>query len=615
MPKARILAVDDQRYFRELIAGLLREEGYEVETVASAEEALHVLDREVFDVVVTDLVMPGVDGSELVGRIKQRLPDQEIVMVTGVVDVKAAVEAMKQGVTDYILKPFDRKTLADSLAKILQRRRLRNEHARLMTENLEYMSVLSLYERASRLFSTLSVEPLAERLIEGLCLETRAQGGVLWVAEELENPRLLLRGVHGIIRVDEEAEELSADDLDRELVALLDPAGPPIILPRPGDQPGCALFVPLRFGDGLVALARLTDPLDGGDFGDRERVAAEKFAGQGATALVNALRFRALERPSFRDPTTQAYTQVFLQDAIRNEIQKAARFGHSFSLIQIDMGPLATLRRRASDGEFSGWIVDLVQHLRSALRSVDLLASRDESHYDILLPETDAVGAAVLKQRIRGLLERSEVLSSVAPDLCTALTLAAVTYPTDGTQLDELTRAVEARLEQDRTSLLRTLSIGGYNFFRAIDRLLEEGGNERAELSVEATQLLLCEVERRPRDRGLLFLSPSELTLPVVREGLTRLRALKIRTEIVVVGEDPELSDEIGAVTHVSTERAGTDRPFALYYGEGPVYAMVTAQRPDAGGIRFFHTQDRSLVEHLAFQFQKDLGLPMGAPT
>ena len=55
---------------------------------------------------------------------------------------------MKQGATDYILKPFDRKVLARSLEKILQRRRLRDEHAQLMEENLEYMGVLSLHERA-----------------------------------------------------------------------------------------------------------------------------------------------------------------------------------------------------------------------------------------------------------------------------------------------------------------------------------------------------------------------------------------------------------------------------------------------------------------------------------
>ena len=158
MPKARVLAVDDQRYFRELIEGLLTDEGYEVVTASSGEEALHVFEREDFDIIVTDLVMPGIDGAELVQRIKERRPEQAIVMVTGVVDVKTAVAAMKEGATDYILKPFDRKALSVSLEKILKRRRLHEEHSRLMAENLEYMGVLSLYERAASLFSTLSLE-------------------------------------------------------------------------------------------------------------------------------------------------------------------------------------------------------------------------------------------------------------------------------------------------------------------------------------------------------------------------------------------------------------------------------------------------------------------------
>ena len=184
MSKARILAVDDQRYFRELIERLLEGEGYAVRTCASGEEALRILEREYFDIVVTDLVMPAVDGAALIRRVKERLPDQDVVMVTGVVDVKTAVEAMKIGATDYILKPFDRGTLTDSLNKILATRRIKDEHARLMEENLEFMGLLSLVERASGLHSTLSVAPLAERLIEGLCLETRSQSGVLWAAED-----------------------------------------------------------------------------------------------------------------------------------------------------------------------------------------------------------------------------------------------------------------------------------------------------------------------------------------------------------------------------------------------------------------------------------------------
>ena len=72
MAKARILAVDDQLYFRVFLEDLLQQEGYEVCTASGGEEALHLLERESFDVILTDLVMPGVDGSELVQRVKER---------------------------------------------------------------------------------------------------------------------------------------------------------------------------------------------------------------------------------------------------------------------------------------------------------------------------------------------------------------------------------------------------------------------------------------------------------------------------------------------------------------------------------------------------------------
>src|SRR5574338_161703 len=127
MAKGRILAVDDQRYFRELITSLLSQEGFEVRAASSGEEALHVLEVERFDVVVTDLVMPGMSGTDLVSRIKARDPEQDVVVVTGVVDVRSAVDAMKVGASEYLLKPFDREALARSLDAILQRRRLRIE--------------------------------------------------------------------------------------------------------------------------------------------------------------------------------------------------------------------------------------------------------------------------------------------------------------------------------------------------------------------------------------------------------------------------------------------------------------------------------------------------------
>lgn len=616
MAKARVLAVDDQRYFRELIEGLLSDEGYEVQTASSGEEALHILEREDFEVIVTDLVMPGLDGSQLVQRIKERLPEQEIVMVTGVVDVKTAVEAMKQGATDYILKPFDRNILLGSLEKILQRRRLRDEHAQLMAENLEYMGVLSLYERVSGLFSTLALGPLAERMIEGLCLETGAQAGILWMVQDLDEERLKLASARGLIRFDEEAEELDPASLP---VELLEPllTGSSVVLPMStkteSESEGDALYVPLRHSGALLGIARLSDKLDGKAFDDPDRASAEKFVGIGVTAVVNSLRFRALERRSFRDPTTRAYTHAYFEDVVRNEIQKANRFGHRFSLISFDLAGLAELRRDISEAQFDEWLAGLVQEVGGVLRSTDLLASESESSYRILLPETDGLGAAVLKQRIRETLENSAQPQTGARPVSLEPTLASATYPTDGTQLDALSDVLGRRLEENRASVLGGFGLGERPFAELLERLLDRAEPEPRETPVEITRFMLEELSRRPRDRGLLFISPGELGMPEVLAGMEWLEGSDLVAELVLVAKRSESVECPVPVTWVPPSQVGTDQPFLLYYGDGPAYAMATDRVAEGSGLRLFHTSDRVLVEHLVFQLQRDLGIPMSA--
>src|SRR5262249_28250054 len=208
---------DDQRYFRELIEGLLVEEGFEVQTCGSGEEALRLLDRAVFDVIVTDLVMPAMTGIDLVQRVKERDPEQEIIVVTGVVDVQSAVDAMKVGATDYLLKPFDRATLASALEGILQRARLRQERDRLLEENIEFLGERALFERALALVRATSLESLAEKVLDGLCCETGAQGGVLWWQADDAPAELQLLAAHGLVRVEEERAKLTESELPQAL--------------------------------------------------------------------------------------------------------------------------------------------------------------------------------------------------------------------------------------------------------------------------------------------------------------------------------------------------------------------------------------------------------------
>lgn len=611
MAKARILAVDDQLYFRTFLEDVLTREGYEVRTAASGEDALRQLERDRFDVVLTDLVMPGMDGRGLVQRVKEQWPEQDVVVVTSVGDVKTAVEAMRLGATDYQLKPIDRQALCCSLDALLQRRRLREEHGRLMAENLEFLAVMSLYERAAALFSTLALEPLADRLIELLCLETRAQGGILWVAPEEGSRSLRLVGLRGIVRIDEEPDEITPCDWPDALQPLARGERASLCAPSGGGR--TALHLAFRSAGRLVAAARLSDRLDGREFGDRDRAGAEKLAELGAQALANALRFRALEHRSFRDPATRAYTPAFLEDVARNEIQKATRFGRTFSLLTLaleadgtgspDTAPASAMGCAASAG--------LAHAVGRVLRSTDLLAAGEDGRFTVLLPETDALGAAVLKRRIRESLAQGDALrdergATLRPRL------AAVTFGADGTQLDGLAQTLEARLDEERESVVTRLALESASFPGTVEALLAQRAPAPPDLADDAMRFLLDEVVRRPRDRGLLFLAPGGPLRTPLRESIERLRGVEPGIEIVLVADGAQDLVAGTAITLVSPRQAGTRAGFAVQFGEGPSYALVRGGDGDAGeGL--FHSGERALAEHLAFQLQREIGIPVAA--
>lgn len=615
MSQARILAVDDQLYFRVFLEDLLRQEGYGVQTAESGVQALERFDAEPFDLVLTDLVMPGMGGGELVQAIKERRPDQDVVVVTSVGDVKTAVEAMKLGATDYLLKPIDKAALLRAIQAILDRRAMREEHARLMAENLEYMGVFGSYERALGLFSTLSVEPLVDRIVEGLCLETRAHGGVLWLARAHDPDRMKLQGVRGLVRVDEERPELDLEALPEALTPLLRADTASLLVP-PGEAAEgparAALLLPLRHGGRLVAVARLTDKLDGGEFGPEERQAAERFASFAAQAVANALQFRALERRSFRDPSTGAYTGAYFDDVVEKEIQKANRFGRTFSLVRLALDPIAAVRAQLPPPEFVVFGSGLAGELARALRTTDLLAAEGEGRFCLLLPETDGVGAAVVKRRLRSLLERSEELRSLPAEDRPAVLAAGASFPADATDLETLKGVLDRRIEADRKSLLRALELEAAPFRGVVDALLAEAQEMPPEFAEQAVRFVLDEVARQPGDRGLLFLAPGTALAGAVRDGLESLRGLDLKTEVVVVADRRGEAPNGVPTTWVSPMRAGTETPFLIWYGERPGYALLREDAPAGEKPALYHTDDPVVVEHLAFQLGRDLGIPIG---
>ena len=162
--KERILVLDDESSILEILGQHLGEESYDCTLMTSATEAIKKLESESFDLLITDLKMPEMHGIEVVRRASEACTDLAVIVVTALLDVTNAIEAMRAGADDYLLKPFNLAEITLSVQKALERRRL-------VIENRAYQNELEklVQERANEVKKTKDyLESLLESTLDAI---------------------------------------------------------------------------------------------------------------------------------------------------------------------------------------------------------------------------------------------------------------------------------------------------------------------------------------------------------------------------------------------------------------------------------------------------------------
>ena len=119
-PPSRLLVVDDERAIRDLLVQILSAEGHEVTTAADGAEAMELLGRQPFDLVITDLVMPGLNGVDVLRAAKRIDPDCPVIIITGYPSEETVVSLVRLGASDYIAKPFNVNAVIVAVARLLK---------------------------------------------------------------------------------------------------------------------------------------------------------------------------------------------------------------------------------------------------------------------------------------------------------------------------------------------------------------------------------------------------------------------------------------------------------------------------------------------------------------
>jgi diguanylate cyclase (GGDEF)-like protein len=635
----RILLVDDDPFFLEVYGEFLRSRSFRVETASSGEQALELFAPGRYQLVVADLIMPGLSGIELIERVRTQSPAQDIIVVTGSDDVRTAVRAMRLGVYDYLTKPVEREELVLVIDRLQERATLYDEHARLLHENILYAEVQQIFQRAMHVMSTLDLETVCERLLETLSEICGAQGAIVWLMRE-DIPEAVIHGYRGL--VDANAAPMTWDPAQtaagRELVR-----GLPVSVNRDLTRlvrlppPSESLLVSLAREGRLIGVVQLVGKLGGG-FDGRDAAHAKVIGDCAATAVLHSRRFRQLERVGLRDPTTSAYNMTYFVDYLGRELHKARRYTRSFAVVLMSLDNLQALKQALRPEVYPEALRRITLAVSSVLRDVDVLARVKDDEMYLLLPETDFLGGLTFARAARDAIARSPFLAEIDRQHPIAVSFGPAAFPRDGDDVDQLFAACSRRLEEARRSLFRRLHLEDVDFWSAVELLIGDPARYQGDQVDTSAGLaaaedargvsrhhvfppgfvpvvrgeVLGEMGRQATSGGWLYLGSDWAQGGVdLADQLKRLPPVVIEPYVLGSDHPPRLRQMSGITTVRVDSGAVDDHEVVLLLAEHASYGLLAKRRAD-GRAFGFHTADWTLVEGMIGKLQEAYNLQKG---
>ncbi|HEX9101385.1 MAG TPA: response regulator, partial [Polyangia bacterium] len=288
-----MLVVDDEKVIREILSDFLTMEGYVVRTVEDGDAALRELERRSYNLVISDLKMPGMGGLELLEKISDLKANVLTVIMTGFGTVETAIEAMKKGAYDYILKPFKIEEVVHVVERGLDRQRL---HA----ENIRLKEAVSLYKISEAIAQSLSLEKVLDVILDAVLIEAQADVATLMLKDPrsglfVERSRKLSQevddGFTGELNLGEVLEHYRADRplLAHGLKALKFFAEPP-----KDKRLVSFCSIPLKVQDRIIGMLNAYSYTRGYKFTEGQRKMLSVLANRAAVSIENARLYEDL---------------------------------------------------------------------------------------------------------------------------------------------------------------------------------------------------------------------------------------------------------------------------------------------------------------------------------
>ncbi len=411
-----VLLVDDERFARTVYSDYLRAAGYDVEVADGSEAALAILGQRRFDVLLTDIILPGArDGLELLDLARQLDPNLGVIVVTALDKVDPAVRAIRAGAADYLVKPVTPEALQLAVQRCLATRSL-------LAENLSLRAHLKLFESGQRIASTVD----RDRLVPMALASIAAAAGrpVVALFERTADGSFVASGAHGL------EYGLAAELLERSVPTLeaLDPFGP-AVLPIRFDAP----IGPSGGVREAACLAVVDDGTLVGAVVALGEAALPPLAAEGAAflcrhlglALHNLGRLRQVEHLVYLDDLTHLYNVRYLDVTLDREVGG----GRPFTLLFLDLDHFKAVNDQHGHLSGSRLLVEVARVLRSCVRDEDVVVRYGGDEYVVLLVGIDSGGGLKVAERVRRAIEDHRYLSREGARVRVTASIGLASFP------------------------------------------------------------------------------------------------------------------------------------------------------------------------------------------
>jgi len=456
--KARILLVDDERVILDLLERFVLRLDVNVDCAESGAEAVALMEESFYHLFIVDLLMPGMNGIELLEHVKQASPDSEVIILTGYGDMQSAVQAMRGGAYDYFQKPFeDSDVFLLAVQRALDKQRLTVERRKLIeelkaaTEHIEGQRIQELQhirDIGAAYAGSLKRDEIVRVLHKALLVRAGVEVVGFWLTGPSFDDKEWL--VHAESPLDESVPLELRSIAERKLVEMglpvpSDAEAPVRVVTDESSGRNAVLAGPLR--SSIVEPMRSRDELQGmvavastGESAfseDSERLIGI-LAGQALIALQNEAMFRRMANLAIRDGLTGLFNHRHFYDLLQVEFDRSERYGRQFSLIMVDTDGL----KMANDtfGHLAGDQVlrELAVLFMEETRESDVVARYGGDEFTLILPETQTEPAVALAERLRGLVEEHQFMCGDARIAFTISAGVATYVPGQGMTLPDL---------------------------------------------------------------------------------------------------------------------------------------------------------------------------------